>query len=465
MMVGRLRWATREGGGGRWEADAETAATMEGTARAVPGDPLPLGLSRGPRVTRPKQLDFMHRFMSLPLLPSFSPRSGPLLHRAHTFHLSHNWSATILEQFHVQKILSFLKGGLSNHVEEKSRHEIIKKHMHDVLSLGFGTELLITPDSTILVETYDVFKENRVKAIYHHKLPQHNLTLEAAWPGLFIDKKGTYWDVPLSLAIDLASISSCSGLSYHLCLQHNSGYPKHFGGCQADKVPAALLPGLCMKAAFSFKKDVEFWRKKEGKLKMVQPYDLFLSDPHVSGSGTIGAVASASLGDCSARLSEEEESNRLNAFWLCAQRDKVGLFADLFASVSCTAQHGNFQRLFLDLTRLSARFDFPSGSQFLSGATRLAQDVYYSRRPDLRAIQAVCPDMLVSLQQQIAGPISFRVDSKVVLDLKDGNHIPRMDESIFALDWALKVLGSAKATAWYSPRHKEFMVELRFFET
>lgn len=114
-----------------------------------------------------------------------------------------------------------------------------------------------------------------------------------------------------------------------------------------------------------------------------------------------GAVATASLGDCSARLSEEQESNRLNAFRLCAQRDKVGLFADLFASVSCTAQHGNFQRLFLDLTRLSARFDFPSGSQFLSGATRLAQDVYYSRRPDLRAIQAVCPDMLVSLQQQV----------------------------------------------------------------
>nr|CAD1833793.1 unnamed protein product [Ananas comosus var. bracteatus] len=464
MMVGRLRWATTEGGGGRWEADAETAATMEGTARAVPGDPLPLGLSRGPRVTRPKQLDFMHRFMSLPLLPSFSPAPAPSS-TAPTPSTSPTtvlvrllvWSATILEQFHVQKILSFLKGGLSNHVEEKSWHEIIKKHMHDVLSLGFGTELLITPDSTILVETYDVFKENR--------LPQHNLTLEAAWPGLFIDKKGTYWDVPLSLAIDLASISSCSGLSYHLCLQHNSGYPKHFGGCQADKVPAALLPGLCMKAAFSFKKDVEFWRKKEGKLKMVQPYDLFLSDPHVSGSGTIGAVASASLGDCSVRLSEEEESNRLNAFRLCAQRDKVGLFADLFASVSCTAQHGNFQRLFLDLTRFSARFDFPSGSQFLSGATRLAQDVYYSRRPDLKAIQAVCPDMLVSLQQQIAGPISFRVDSKVVLDLKDGNHIPRMDESIFALDWALKVLGSAKATAWYSPRHKEFMVELRFFET
>jgi len=39
-----------------------------------------------------------------------------------------------------------------------------------------------------------------------------------------------------------------------------------------------------------------------------------------------------------------------------------------------------------------------------------------------------------------------------------------VDDSIFAIDWALKVLGSAKATAWYSPKHQEAMVELRFFE-
>lgn len=89
-MLRQMRWLTdREG---RWELDVESPATMEGTARPVPGDPLPLGLSRGPRVTRTKQLDFFHRFMASPLVPSFSAsRAGLSLHHAHLLHLAHNW--------------------------------------------------------------------------------------------------------------------------------------------------------------------------------------------------------------------------------------------------------------------------------------------------------------------------------------------------------------------------------------
>lgn len=112
--------------------------------------------------------------------------------------------------------------------------------------------------------------------------------MEAAWPGLFVDKNGTYWDVPLSMAIDLASITAASGLSYHLCLQHNRGQPKHFGGDKMSDKPMSLLPGFCAKAAISIKNNVDLWRTKEGKLRMVQPYDVFLSDPHISASGIIG---------------------------------------------------------------------------------------------------------------------------------------------------------------------------------
>lgn len=112
--------------------------------------------------------------------------------------------------------------------------------------------------------------------------------MEAVSPGLFVDKNGTYWDVPLSMAVDLASVDSGSGLSYHFCLQHNSGEPKRFGGKQTSEAPMSLLPGLCAKAAISIKKSIDFWRKKEGKLKLVQPYDALLSNPHVSGLGIIG---------------------------------------------------------------------------------------------------------------------------------------------------------------------------------
>lgn len=120
------------------------------------------------------------------------------------------------------------------------------------------------------------------------QLRGHNLTLETAWPGLFVDRSGTYWDVPLSMAIDFASVSSDSGLSYHFCLQHNSGKPRHFGGDETTRIPSSLLPGLCARAALSFKKNFFFWRKKDGKLKMVQPYDILLSDPHISSSEVIG---------------------------------------------------------------------------------------------------------------------------------------------------------------------------------
>lgn len=114
-----------------------------------------------------------------------------------------------------------------------------------------------------------------------------------------------------------------------------------------------------------------------------------------------GAVATASLGDCSARLPIEDGLERCKAFRLYAQKNNLAVFADLFASVSCTAQHGNFQRLFLDLTRFNARLDFPSGSAFLTGVAHLSQDLYNSRQLNLEAIRAVCPELTVSLQQQV----------------------------------------------------------------
>ena len=117
------------------------------------------------------------------------------------------------------------------------------------------------------------------------------MTLDVAWPALFVDKEtSNYWDVPFSMALDLASLPSDSGPSYHLCLRHNHGSPTLFEDDHMAQVPASLLPGLSVKGAFSYKKNVDIWRSKAQKLKMVQPYDIFLSDPHVSASGIIGKI-------------------------------------------------------------------------------------------------------------------------------------------------------------------------------
>ncbi|KAK9015015.1 hypothetical protein V6N11_006145 [Hibiscus sabdariffa] len=134
--------------------------------------------------------------------------------------------------------------------------------------------------------------------------------------------------------------------------------------------PASLLPGFSAKCAFSYKKNVDIWRSKAQKLKMVLPYDIFLSGPHVSASGTIG----------------------------------------IFCLVI------DFGKLFIFIL-------------------------------------------------QIAGPFSFRVDSGVSIDFKDKSWRIQADQPVFAIEYALHVLCSAKAVAWYSTKHQEFMVELRFFET
>ncbi|KAK9289145.1 hypothetical protein L1049_017618 [Liquidambar formosana] len=406
----KLRWAMD---GGFWDLDMSTPRTLDGLARPVPAGPLlPLGLSRGTRLSRPKQIDFMQRFMWAPFVPSYAahPAHGFSLQRAITHPFGENLFATLLGQFNLQKFVSSVKEGGLTQPSESSWLQSFGRHLRNksLYALGFCSELLLTPDDTVLVsiEASGDKKKPRKKAVLHHKFPQHNLTVEAVSPGLFVDKSGTYWDVPLSMAIDLASVASDSGTSYHLSMHHNSGSPKPFDGDQTHGVPATLLPGLCVKSAFSFKKNIDIWISKAQKLKMVQPYDMFLSNPHISASGTIGAVASVSVGDNYVMSQVEDESQGYKGFSLHALRGKTAFLADIFGSVSFTAQHGNFQRLFLDLTRLYARLDFPSGSKFLSGTTRLAQDLYNSQQPSLEAVQAICPNATLSLQQQVTAFLS-----------------------------------------------------------
>lgn len=132
------------------------------------------------------------------------------------------------------------------------------------------------------------------KKVFHWALnivlqfPHHNLTVEAASPGLFIDQHGTYWDVPFTMAVDLASVASDAGPSYHICINQNTGPPKKFEGHQNSEEAANILPSLSAKSAFSYKKNIDIWRSKAPKMKLVQPYDVFLSNPHISASGILG---------------------------------------------------------------------------------------------------------------------------------------------------------------------------------
>lgn len=109
----------------------------------------------------------------------------------------------------------------------------------------------------------------------------------------------------------------------------------------------------------------------------------------------------ASFGDKLARSLAGEDSESVRSFNIDTPSIKSTFLADLFASVAFTAQHGTFQSLFSDLTRFHARLDFPSGVKFLTGATHLAQDFINSKQPSLETVQAVCPKVFVSVQQQV----------------------------------------------------------------
>ncbi|KAI5446231.1 hypothetical protein KIW84_014172 [Lathyrus oleraceus] len=570
----KLRWVMD--GGGFWDLDISTPKTIDGLASPVPGNPLPLGLSRGARLSRPRQLQFMQLFMKAPLLPTFSQPQGFSLQRVLSLPFSDNWVVFLLGQFNLQKFISSVQNSKEKPARVSSWLKTFGSHLKkkSLYALGLCSEFQLTPDDTLLfgLDSYDYTDKPRGKAVLHHKIsmalvfdeelipfvlpctfhisqdttgcayceflclfgnkvcipnpkitmlfsllthlpngapylirwlvfdccgsglyfvvnsvnqtasslllfvshlatilfPHHDLTVEAVYPGLFVDKIGNYWDVPFSMAIDLASsTTSDSSVGYHLSAHYTSGSPKQFESIQNqnDRVPQTLLPGLAFKSVFSCRKNIDIWRSETPKLKWVQPYDIFLSDPRVSASGMIGAAATTYFGENSARAQTDDDGEHSVGLFLQASGIKSSFLADLFGSISFTAQHGNFQRPFLDLSRFQARLDFPSGSKFLSGATSLTQDLLNSQKPNMEAVQAVCPNATVSLQQQIVGPISFRVDSGIAVDLKNLEFPIQAHEPVFAVEYALHVLGSAKAVAWCCPKRQEFMVELRFYET
>ncbi|KZV46542.1 protein TRIGALACTOSYLDIACYLGLYCEROL 4, chloroplastic [Dorcoceras hygrometricum] len=458
----KLRWTVD---GGLWDVDVSTPVTVEGVARPVSGEPLPLGLSRGARLSRHRQVDFFQRFMAVPLVPNHDSARGLSLQRVLSLPQSgESWLLAILGQFNIQKFVTSLRRNGFRQESDASSLQSIWRHLSNktLYALNFCSEWSLTPHDTMLLslETCADNKAPRKKAVLHHKFLHHNLILEAASPSLLVNQHGNYWDVPLTMAMDLSSVASDSGTSYHLCVNHTTGSPKQYDDQPTQTTPAALLSSLCAKCGVSFKKNFNIWRSEAQKMKMVQPYDILLSTPHISASGILGAVVTASVGDYSLRSQVENGSSGFQA-----KGETSAILADLFASVTLSAQHGNFQKPFLDLTRFYTRLDIPSGSNFLKGATRMAFDLYNSEMPNVEAVRTLCPSASFSFQQQIGGPFSFRVDAGVALDPKKNDWILNVNDPVIAIEYALQVLGSAKAVAWYSLKQREFMVELRFFES
>lgn len=124
--------------------------------------------------------------------------------------------------------------------------------------------------------------------------------------------------------------------------------------------------------------------------------------------------------------------------------------ADVFGSACYTFQKGRFSKLYGDLTRVDARVDLPSAfalaKKLFHASSNNSDDTLWSPRLNL------------IFQQQVAGPIVFKVDSQFQVGAA------RMEDVIYSLNYSLRLLESGKIVAWYSPKRKEGMIELRVFE-
>ncbi|KAJ7961850.1 Protein TRIGALACTOSYLDIACYLGLYCEROL 4 chloroplastic [Quillaja saponaria] len=458
------------------DCNVSSPQTLEGLAKAVPGDPFPLDGARASKALRIQQLSILGNGFPLGIIPSYSPT----VHREFgSFSLQSllfkpaisDWWLGLIGQFRPKKLISDIKAEFSSGRElELSTFKDVAKHFFDksLFSIGLCSQFSPTPSSSVLISTegHGEKKRRRNKMMLFHKLPNHDITLEAAWPQLFVDHKGRHWDVPESISLDLSSLVSESGLRYRFGIQKNSGNPEALKDITGEP-PLSLMPGLCAKAAFSYEKKRYIWRQKETReddmlktdkgLLSWPSYDVRLREPHAAISGIFGGACTAWLGDwgSSSGVDSIGDGNISTSF-----KNRGLLNADLFGSVCYIFQHGKFRKDFGDLTRVDARLDMCSASAF----AKKVVNSFKSTATNSTESPSASPRLNLIFQQQVAGPIVFRVDARISLESLSWKSGSQVEDLIYSLSYSLRLLQSGKVVAWYSPKRKEGMVELRLFE-
>ncbi|PHT60663.1 hypothetical protein CQW23_03026 [Capsicum baccatum] len=412
-----------------WDLNISTPRVLDGTARSIPGEPIPLDGTKASRALRIQQLSLLGNGFPLGIIPSFSPTNkelGSFALQSLLFKTAtSNWWLAFTGQFRPKKLISDIKTDLSN------------------------------VDEWELPVLKDIGKHFLEKSLYALGLPDHDITLEAAWPELYIDHKGRYWEVPESISLDCSSLVSENGLRYRFGLHKSSGHPRAVDNI-TDEPPHSLMQGICGKAALSYEKSKDFWRIKEKKEDVIietdkgriynPSYDIRLREPHAAVSGIIGGTVEAWLKNGSNSSSDSRH------------RSPFGV--DLFGSLCYTFQHGKFRKSFGDLTRVDARLDVSSASTLAKQVSKVFREVSADDARDVLS----SPRLSLILQQQVAGPIVFRVDSKFLLNSPSGRAGVQLEDFVCSLNYSLKLLQSGKVVAWYSPKRKEGMIELRLFE-
>ncbi|KAF8099726.1 hypothetical protein N665_0238s0053 [Sinapis alba] len=446
-----------------WDHNLSSPQTLEGTARSVPGEPFPVDGARASRSHRIQQLSLLREGFPLGVIPSFAPSSDK---RLGSFSLnslllspsSSNWWAGLVGQFKPKKLFTDIKAKISKAEEwdlqlfKDTTKLIVDKSLY---SVGLWTQIAIGSSSSLLLSAERLGDKNgiRKKLMFVHPLEKHDLTVEAAWPDLFLDHKGRFWDVPESLNFDVSSLApETTGLHYRFGVHKSKGDPQQVNAAESSgDAPASLMPGLCAKAAVSYKAKRDLWRPKETEEEddddspVFLPYDLRLKEPHAAVSGIVGSSLAAWITGRDVLANGKKRSL---------------ISADVFGSACYTFQRGRFSKLYGDLTRVDARVDVSSASAL---AKRIFHAIRRSSGSNKTDDASGSPRLNLIFQQQVAGPIVFKVDSQFQVGA-GGKYGAQMEDLIYSLNYSLRLLESGKVVAWYSPKRKEGMVELRVFE-
>ncbi|KAG0459008.1 hypothetical protein HPP92_022136 [Vanilla planifolia] len=420
-----------------WDLNVASPRTLDGVVRLVAGDPAPSCTARASRTSRPQQLALLRHFLPFKIIPSFSPT---LFKELGSFCLQslllapafNNVWFGLVGQFRPWKLISSIKTEvLSVEDFELLTAKDVAKHFFDksLYAIGLFSQLSLTDDTSLVfnVERHGERKGHQAKAMIFHKI--------SVW------------------------------------FAQNDGEPRTTSS--GNEIPLSLLPGICAKAAFSIEKSRDLWQKDESKsivekqLKKESarliPYDKQLKDPHAAISVIFGGICEAWFGrkinkDASSETQVADEVYpALSSF---SRRKRLN--ADLFGSLAFTFQQGRFTNYFNDLTRLDARLDVSSASVVLKDFSRFMSTFFKGQFPEVNPLASTRLNVLV--QQQIAGPIVFRVDSRFAFKSLPASHLPCLEDVIFGLSYSLRRLESGKLLAWYSAKRKEGMIELRFFE-
>ncbi|PPR96670.1 hypothetical protein GOBAR_AA24004 [Gossypium barbadense] len=397
-----------------WDQTISTPQALEGYTKSVPGEPFPLDGAQASKTLRIQQLSLLRNGFPLGIIPSLAPPSRKDLG---SFSLH---TLLLRPSFRPKKLISAIKTELQNADElELSVFRDAANHFLDksLYSIALATQLSLPPFFLMWSEKKGYWNKFKL----YHQLSYYDITLDAAWPKLFMDHKGKYWEVPESISLDMSSLPSNSGC--HIIF-------------------------TCTKiAAFSYEKKMDFWRRKETKEDFIVKTD---NEPHATISGIIGMVYFFRKDSASAGESQKEGNGPTT------NKKESPLNMDLFSSVCYTFQHGQFRKLYGDLTRVDARLDICSLPSF---SKRVVKSCWFSADSSLSS-----PRLNLIFQQQVVGPIVCRIDLKLLLDSKLGKRGLHIEDLIYSLSYSFRLLRSGKVVAWFSLKRKEGMIELWLFE-